>query len=305
VFNVAPTSTTHYTLYAQTEEGCVTSVANAAVVTVYPAVSPGEITTDTKTTYQTANPGVTIASLDDATGGNGNIIYEWRRAGSSTATLTGSAATYTLSSDATGNYWAVGTYYFNRYAKDLTCNTEWVAATGTYTLVVETIPVIHCTQCCYNGASWVDCDVTAYIISSGAYADGRECWAGYGYNTFNSGATSAKDGRANTNAIASYATASAVGVCKALGTGWYLPAYYELYAMSSGAANPKSNNRAGAGILTSNASFHNWSSTECNGAGLSGIECNTYHAVIVTAGGAIRRGQKSADRQQTRCAWRP
>jgi uncharacterized protein (TIGR02145 family) len=47
-------------------------------------------------------------------------------------------ATYTFSSDPVGNYGMVGTYSFNRYAKDATCsNAVYVAAAGTYTLIVE------------------------------------------------------------------------------------------------------------------------------------------------------------------------
>jgi uncharacterized protein (TIGR02145 family) len=47
--------------------------------------------------------------------------------------LTGNDATYAISSN---DYSASGTYYFNRYAKDNTCNTV-SSASGTYTLYVE------------------------------------------------------------------------------------------------------------------------------------------------------------------------
>jgi uncharacterized protein (TIGR02145 family) len=81
-----------------------------------------------------------VASAADATGGSGNITYQWRLTGSSganAATLTGDAATYAIGSDP--DYDAAGsTYYINRFAKDLTCNTEWVASEGTYTYTTPT-----------------------------------------------------------------------------------------------------------------------------------------------------------------------
>jgi uncharacterized protein (TIGR02145 family) len=80
---------------------------------------------------------VTVQNSATATGGSGSYTYQWRRTGTSSATLTGANTTYTLNSDA-ANYSAAGTYYINRYAKDATCsNAAWVAATGTYTLGVE------------------------------------------------------------------------------------------------------------------------------------------------------------------------
>jgi hypothetical protein len=274
VFEVAPTSTTHYTLYAQTAEGCVASEASAAVVTIYPAVSPGEITTASTTVdIIGTNPNVTIANLDDATGGSGNITYEWRRSGTSSAILTGTNATYTLSSDAAGNYWASGSYYFNRYAKDATCNTPWVAAMGTYTLYVEASTITFCEECCWDGdavnisaGTWVNCHVTtnAYPFdntSTNIYV----VWSGNGA-TFYSGASgsgSDKNGRANTAVISSSTiTVNAVQVCEDLGTGWYLPAYEELVNMSkanSSSTYPPLNGLSGAGILM--GTWH-WSSTE-------------------------------------------
>jgi uncharacterized protein (TIGR02145 family) len=99
------------------------------------AFSPGAITSGSATTMVSVNPEVTIGSASAAAGGSGNIIYQWRRTGTSSATLTGSNATYTLGSDAS-NYSNMGTYYFNRYAQAVGCSSAWAAAQGTYTLVV-------------------------------------------------------------------------------------------------------------------------------------------------------------------------
>jgi uncharacterized protein (TIGR02145 family) len=95
------------------------------------------------------DPNVTITSSSSATGGSSNLTYLWVRTGTtgSAATLTGTTATYTIGTDA-ADYATAGTYYFNRYVKDATCTgVAPVAATGTYTLVVNAavVPPGSCT----------------------------------------------------------------------------------------------------------------------------------------------------------------
>jgi uncharacterized protein (TIGR02145 family) len=102
-------------------------------IATYGAISAGGITTASTTTAAGTNPDLTVQSSSAASGGSGNITYLWRCTGMSAATLTGSAATYAIGNDAS-NYSSAGTYYINRYAKDATCNTAWMAASGTYTL---------------------------------------------------------------------------------------------------------------------------------------------------------------------------
>jgi hypothetical protein len=165
----------------------------------------------------------------------------------------------------------------------------------TLELTCLVVPATLCTQCCYNGSAWVDCYVTTNAVSSSAQ------WSGNG-TTYYSGASSDKDGRANTAAITGSTGTSAVQLCKNLGTGWYLPAYEELYAMSSGEANTASNNRAGAGILKDN--WH-WSSTEYtnNGGRVSGSD--QLHAVQVWPNvPLIIRNYYKNNYFSVRCAWR-
>jgi uncharacterized protein (TIGR02145 family) len=109
-----------------------------ASIAVHPAISAGAITSAATTTKAGTDPNVTTTNTTAASGGSGNLAYEWRRSGSSNKTFKSSnAVTYALGSDAT-NYSTVGTYYFNRYVKDATCpNIAAVAAVGTYTLYVE------------------------------------------------------------------------------------------------------------------------------------------------------------------------
>jgi hypothetical protein len=301
VFEVAPTSTTAYTLYAQTEEGCIISATDAAVLTIHPTVSPGEITTDVKNATAGVNPpNVTITSVTDATGGSGNIAYQWRRSGTNPATLTGPNATYNLGNDVSNNYVTGGTYYFNRYAKDATCNTEWVASDGTYTLNLNPnpIPVTFCAECCWDGSAstWVNCYVTTNAVSASAQ------WSENG-NTYYDGAASDKNGRANTEFISTYTSTSAIGLCKALGTGWYLPAYEELINMSGGSPYLPLNSRSGAGLLSYD---YHWSSTECynNGGRLSFNSNAASNAVVIFYDGSAGCLNKTFS-YSVQCAWRP
>jgi hypothetical protein len=105
---------------------------------VYPAFSAaGAISGGSGTAFAAGtDPKITIGSFSDASGGDGAITYQWRRIqGSSSVTLTGSASTYSIGSDAT-NYSTAGTYSFRRYAHD-GCNTAWKASSSTYTLRVS------------------------------------------------------------------------------------------------------------------------------------------------------------------------
>jgi hypothetical protein len=269
---------------------------------VYPAITPGAITTASATTRPGSNPNVTVQNATPAAGGSGSVTYQWRRTGTNTETLYGSGASYPIGNN-TSNYATAGIYYINRYAKDATCNTAWVASSGTYTLTVEgppgTIPATKCTRCCYNGSAWADCYVSD-LISTGAP------WVGF-FSGYISGASSDKNGKTNTAAIITNIGAtsgSAAKLCNELGSGWYLPAYEELYAMSSGGAHPNSNNLPGAALL---AIGTYWSSTERRNNGgrySSGSVGDQERAVLVMQSGYMTSGKKE-DNWQVRCVWRP
>jgi uncharacterized protein (TIGR02145 family) len=108
-------------------------------IAVYPAISPGSITTASTTTKAGTPPNQIVDNSGTASGGSGSLTYVWVRTGTSSATLTGSTGiTYDLNTAADNNYSTAGTYRFNRYAQDATCtNIAPVAAAGTYTLAVE------------------------------------------------------------------------------------------------------------------------------------------------------------------------
>jgi hypothetical protein len=314
-FEVTPTSTTHYTLYAQTAEGCVAILPNAAVVTVS-VLSPGEIGNGvTSITAGAIPPNVTITNITAATSGSGNITYQWRRTGTSSAILTGSAAAYAIGNNVT-NYGTAGTYYFNRYVKDAMCT--WVAAAGTFTLNVEPGTITLCSKCCYTSSSTVspvDCYVTTHaypFVTSSGYS--KVTWIG-GSSTYLPGARSPYDGRANTNAIKTAgftSTSGAVGICLSLGTGWYLPAYEELENMSTGANSsyrPYSGCYAAGTCpnLLANPNQQYWSSTEYtrNGGRQSEDTENFSNRVVCTySTGGITYDPKTSI-EPVRCVWRP
>jgi hypothetical protein len=105
-----------------------TQSAGSWVLTVFcPAFDAGAIATDGQTICSGGAVN-TITSSADASGGDGNITYQWRRNG---ATV-GSAATYTPTAYNT----TVGAHTFTRWAHDGRCNTAWTQSAGSWTLVV-------------------------------------------------------------------------------------------------------------------------------------------------------------------------
>jgi hypothetical protein len=141
---------------AENKYGCTSTTST--VVTIYDAFDAGSIITASTTTDSGVDPSVTVASVAPATGGDGNITYQWRRSGTSSATLTGSNETYALSADASSNYGTVGTYYFNRYAKHGSCNSVYTASNGQYSLTValaNSLPPYSGTQTwTYGAQTW-------------------------------------------------------------------------------------------------------------------------------------------------------
>jgi hypothetical protein len=160
----ALTDTMYYRRIA-TGASCGASTSTAAMVTVRATnLSAGAISSDSTTIFVGTNPGVTISNSTSASGGNGSITYQWRRSGTSSATLTGSDSTYNIDSDA-NNYFTVGTYSFNRYAKDGLC--DWMAATGTYTLTIKSS---------ISYVTWTGCSGFTMITDSQYEGSGTMNW---------------------------------------------------------------------------------------------------------------------------------
>jgi uncharacterized protein (TIGR02145 family) len=159
------TAATTYSVTAANAYGC-TSTAATGTIPVYNEFTAGTITTASATTTEGAKPNVTVANATSASGGNGSITYQWRRSGSSAATLTGSNATYALNTDA-ANYSTAGTYNIKRYAKDGTCNTAFTASIGQYTLTVDPPKTYTCgTQMWSEPVRIAACDKASLINST-------------------------------------------------------------------------------------------------------------------------------------------
>jgi hypothetical protein len=178
--SVSPGAVTAYWVRLKGTGACSATTTGGVTVSIgtYTPISAGAITAASAATLPGTNPDVTIANSAAASGGSSSYTYQWRRTGTSSATLTGSTSTYALSSDA-ANYSTAGTYRFNRYAKDATCNTSWVASSNSYTLTVVPPPSFYSTSTwSYGGLMWSDrvvggpsnCALAAALSTSGAPA---------------------------------------------------------------------------------------------------------------------------------------
>jgi hypothetical protein len=139
---------------------CITSFTDATDNPeghiISPPFSAGEITTANVSTEESVAPTINPANAMEASGGDGNIMYEWRRSGTSSATFSdANSSGYDISSDAT-NYNTAGAYYFTRYAKDGTCNTTFTASGGQYTLWVSFPSVISADTWTCGTQLWSD-----------------------------------------------------------------------------------------------------------------------------------------------------
>jgi hypothetical protein len=116
---------TTYTVRVTNAYGCEASDAGSICT-----FSAGTIATATVTTMIGTAPATNPTSEDSPC-----ITYQWRRSGTSSATLDDSETpAYDLSKDYS-NYSNPGTYYFTRYAYSYGAM-QWIASEGTYTLVV-------------------------------------------------------------------------------------------------------------------------------------------------------------------------
>jgi len=101
-------------------------------LTIRPPFTPGAISTTNQTICSGGDPGE-IGSTTIASGGDNNIIYEWRANGS--PITSSNNVTYDPPSGLTT------TTTYTRWAKDGTCNTTFEQSTGSWTVTVKTLSV--------------------------------------------------------------------------------------------------------------------------------------------------------------------
>jgi hypothetical protein len=248
-FSPSLTYTTNYHAQARnTATGCVSATRLAVTGTIKPVPTIARVATGGDASQTAELRTAAITPIIYTANSSATIS---RTAGSFPSSVSGtpSGSSFTIS----GTPSSTGTYGYTLTANANGCTST---AAGTITVILSTT---LCTQCCYSNFVWVNCYVTTNALSTGAV------WNGYG-SSKTYGAMSTKDGRANFAAItassSNYTAASAIGICKSLGTGWYLPASEELWAMSSNDPSSNSNNLPGAGILTGGTETWHWSSTE-------------------------------------------
>ncbi len=160
------TTTTTYTRFAK-DNTCNTSFTPSTgswVVTVRSNFTPGAISTTGETICFNGDPGL-IGSSTVASGGDGNMTYQWQsstNAGfSSPVTISSNTVTYDPPTGLTATTW------YRRQAKDGTCNTGWNTSAGVWqvTVIAELVAgsVTSSQTICYN---------TAPVLLTGTTATG-------------------------------------------------------------------------------------------------------------------------------------
>ena len=125
-----------YTYTRQAKDGSCSNWINSTgtyTLTIRPRFNAGAIATAGETICYGEAPAA-IGSTTTASGGDGNISYQWYNGSSEIPGATD--ATYTPSTEL-----APGTYTFTRKAKDNTC-VSLTASTGSYTLTVIPLPTL-------------------------------------------------------------------------------------------------------------------------------------------------------------------
>jgi parallel beta-helix repeat protein len=120
-------SATPYVVTVKDANGCV-KVADGVTVSEPDEFTAGAIAITGEAIVYLGDPGV-IGSLTPASGGDGNITYEWRSNG--VAIANSDAATYNPPSGLT-----VTTTY-TRWAKDATCNTTFTQSSGEWIVTIS------------------------------------------------------------------------------------------------------------------------------------------------------------------------
>ncbi|MDR1681679.1 MAG: hypothetical protein LBS12_07860 [Prevotellaceae bacterium] len=117
---------------------CVTAITDATGCpgfVVNTAFAAGAIASTGETICEGGTP-VAIGSTTDATGGDGNYVYEWRLNNAAIAS-SNSAAWTPAAQSAT-----IGSHTYTRWVKDGTCNTSFTQSAGSWILTVIADPTV-------------------------------------------------------------------------------------------------------------------------------------------------------------------
>ena len=186
-----------------------------------------------------------------------------------------------------------------------------VTKTVTVTQAAAPAPLTFCEKCGWNGSEWVNAYVTTYYypFDGSTTTTKPHLFAGDTPNV--TGATSDKDGRANTAVIDAVAVeGDVVRYCKALGSGWYLPAYEEVINISGGTVNVPLNGQSGLGLLdvTHSDFFHTSTIGADEPTERTNLNWNTWDAqaqVKVAAGDGNMTPAPNGWENGFHCFWQP
>jgi len=165
------TTNTIYTVTATaTIDACEVTDVQTFNVAVYNAFVAGEVSGS-----QAICAGSTVTAISEtpATGGNGTISYQWYVDG--TAITGATAESYTPAATYTT---VAGTYVFTRTAKDVTCMTDAVAATGSHTLTVYENPTVSITPATGTTISSTELPTALQATVTGGTSTYTYAWTG-------------------------------------------------------------------------------------------------------------------------------
>ena len=129
VVNVAPVETKEYTVTVSDFYDANCTKTATCTVTVRPQFNPGSISYRNDTICKGGNVESLIGG--QATGGDGNYVYEWYHNGEAIP------GTNSANFRATAYTQTVGTHIFTRSVKNTACMSDFVASDGIYTLTVQ------------------------------------------------------------------------------------------------------------------------------------------------------------------------
>ncbi len=229
--------------------GCGVNYSNIITTTVYAQFSTGSI--NQPGSSYCATQSITLSSVSSASGGNGNIFYQWQyNTGSGFVNLTGAGfdqVAYTIPS---GQIPAGSTYTYQRLAKDNLCQTSWVASNSLSVSVAFPL-----NPGSLQSSSSICSGTSPALISGSAPTDGggsyQYTWQtstdGASWSTNISGATSATYDPPETITSRKYYRRTVTSLCSVLSS----TTYFDVYNTASGTiSGPSTSCYGGSGSFT-------------------------------------------------------
>ncbi len=173
----ATSSSTFYVEARNPQSGLVSASRVPIELELLPAFSAGEIKPFGERLLSGGTPTLITSIAHASGGGEGTILYEWRKNGTLLAGSNFTEYLPTLSEAA-----AAGVYTYTRYAKNESCKTDWLLSTGTWVMDVNQSLTTACattptTAGADYGAVTITCNGVALDVQK-EDANGQQlvCW---------------------------------------------------------------------------------------------------------------------------------